>query len=106
MPIHLRDARQHNIKDISITFQEDLTGVSGSSKTSLVFDTLYYEARRRFLDVYLYGRGGQRLSPARVESITGLHPFFRLLYTNYGERHCLACGHYFPEYESTIQKML
>ena len=120
MEIRIRGAREHNLKDIDITFGDGLTvvtGVSGSGKTSLVFDTLYHEAHRRFLDVYLYGRGGQRLSPARVEQITGLgptiavgqnllnrnpnsilasasglHPFFRLLYTNYGERHCLSCG--------------
>jgi excinuclease ABC subunit A len=120
MPVQIRGAREHNLKDINITFGDGLTvvtGVSGSGKTSLVFDCLYHEAHRRFLDVYLYGRGGQRLSPAAVESITGLgptiavgqnllnrnpnstlasasglHPFMRLLYTNFGERHCLACG--------------
>ncbi len=120
MPIHIRGAREHNLKNIDIEFGDGLTvvtGISGSGKTSLVFDTLYHEAHRRFLDVYLYGRGGQRLSPADVERITGLgptiavgqnllnrnpnsilasaaglHPFFRLLYTNFGERHCLACG--------------
>ncbi|MDO8056858.1 MAG: hypothetical protein Q6361_08360, partial [Candidatus Hermodarchaeota archaeon] len=82
-----------------------------------VFDTLYHEARRRFLDIYLYGRGGQRLAPANVEEITGLgptiavgqnllnrnplstlatasglHPFLRLLFTNYGTRRCLRCS--------------
>ena len=120
MPIQIRGAREHNLKDINITFGDGLTvvtGVSGSGKTSLVFDTLYHEAHRRFLDVYLYGRAGQRLSPAAVERITGLgptiavgqnllnrnpnstlasasglHPFFRYLFTNFGERHCLSCG--------------
>ncbi|MDO8056698.1 MAG: ABC-ATPase UvrA, partial [Candidatus Hermodarchaeota archaeon] len=91
-----------------------MTGVSGSGKTSLVFDTLHHEAHRRFLDIFLYGRAGQRLAPAEVEEIaglgptiavgqnllnrnpqstlasaSGLHPFFRLLYANYGVRHCL-----------------
>ena len=120
MDIRIRGAREHNLKNIDIEFGGGLTvvtGVSGSGKTSLVFDTLYHEARRRFLDVYLYGRGGQRLAPARVEQITGLgstiamgqnllnrnpnsilataaglHPFLRLLYTNFGERHCIHCG--------------
>ena len=120
MDIRIRGSSEHNLKDIDVDFGDGLTvvtGVSGSGKTSLVFDTLYHEAQRRFLDVYLYGRGGQRLPPAKVEQITGLgptiavgqnllnrnpnsilasasglHPFFRLLYTNFGERHCLSCG--------------
>jgi excinuclease ABC subunit A len=120
MEIHIRGAREHNLKNVDVDFSDGLTvvtGVSGSGKSSLVFDTLFHEARRRFLDVYLYGRGGQRLAPAAVERITGLgptiavgqnllnrnpnstlasasglHPFFRLLYTNFGERHCLGCG--------------
>jgi len=120
MDIRIRGAREHNLKNIDIDFRDGLTvvtGVSGSGKTSLVFDTLYHEAHRRFLNVYLYGRGGQRLTPAKVERITGLgptiavgqnllnrnpnsilasasglHPFLRLLYTNFGERHCLNCG--------------
>jgi len=120
MDIRIRGAREHNLKNIELEFSDGLTvvtGVSGSGKTSLVFDTLYHEAHRRFLDIYLYGRGGQRLAPARVEQVTGLgptiavgqnllnrnpnsilasasglHPFFRLLYANFGERHCLGCG--------------
>jgi excinuclease ABC subunit A len=119
MDIRIRGAREHNLKNVDVEFGDGLTvvtGVSGSGKTSLVFDTLYHEAHRRFLDVYLYGRGGQRLAPAKVRQVTGLgptiavgqnllnrnpnstlasasglHPFFRLLYTNFGERHCLGC---------------
>ncbi len=121
MDVRIRGAQQNNLKNLDIAFGAGLTvvtGVSGSGKTSLVFDTLYHEAHRRFLDVYLYGRGGQRLSPAKVNEITGLgptiavgqnllnrnpnsilataaglHPFLRLLYINYGERYCLQCGH-------------
>lgn len=120
MDIHIRGAKEHNLKNIEVQFGDGLTvvtGVSGSGKTSLVFDTLYHEAHRRFLDIYLYGRGGGRLAPSKVEEITGLvptmavgqnllnrnpqstlasasglHPFLRLLYTNYGVRHCLRCG--------------
>jgi excinuclease ABC subunit A len=119
MDIRIKGAGEHNLKNIDIQFREGVTvvtGVSGSGKTTLVFDTLYHEAHRRFLDVVLYGRAGQRLAPAKVESITGLgptiavgqnllnrnprsilatasglHPFFRLLYANFGTRHCLRC---------------
>jgi len=120
MDIRIHGASEHNLKNIDVQFGDGLTvvtGVSGSGKTSLVFDTLYHEAHRRFLDVFLYGRAGQRLAPAKVEGVTGLgptiavgqnllnrnplstlasasglHPFFRLLYSNYGVRHCLQCG--------------
>ena len=120
LEICIKGAREHNLKGIDVRFSDGLTvvtGVSGSGKTSLVFDTLYHEAHRRFLDVLLYGRSGQRLAPAKVEKVTGLgptiavgqnllnrnphstlasasglHPFFRLLYSNYGVRHCLHCS--------------
>jgi excinuclease ABC subunit A len=120
MDIQIRGAKENNLKNIDVNIRDGLTvvtGVSGSGKTSLVFDTLYHEAQRRFLDVYLYGRGGQRLLPAKVDSISGLgptiavgqnllnrnpnsilatasglHPFFRLLFTNFGKRLCLYCG--------------
>ena len=120
MDIRIRGASEHNLKSVNVEIGDGLTvvtGVSGSGKTSLVFDTLHHEAQRRFLDVFLYGRSGQRLAPAKVEAITGLepaiavgqnllnrnplstlasasglHPFLRLLYTNYGVRHCLQCG--------------
>ncbi len=120
MDIHIREAREHNLRGIDVRFGNGLTvvtGVSGSGKTSLVFDTLYHEARRRFLEVYSLGSTGLRLSPADVRSITGigpaiavgqnllnrnphstlataagLHPFLRLLYANFGQRHCPQCG--------------
>ena len=65
--IHIRGASEHNLQDIDVDFGDGLTvvtGVSGSGKTSLVFDTLYHEARRRFLDVFSVGSAGLRLSPA------------------------------------------
>ncbi len=121
MDIRIRGAREHNLDNIDVQFGDGLTvvtGVSGSGKTSLVFDTLYHEAHRRFLDGFLYGRAGQRPAPARVDAITGLgpaiavgqnllnrnpastlasasglHPFLRLLYARFGMRQCLKCGH-------------
>jgi excinuclease ABC subunit A len=120
MPIDLTGASEHNLHDVDVTFGDGLTvvtGVSGSGKTSLVFDTLYHEARRRFLEVFALGSAGLRLAPARVRAITGLgpavvvgqnllnrnpnstlasasglHPFLRLLYARFGTRHCAGCG--------------
>ncbi|MFN2282795.1 MAG: hypothetical protein ACK2UQ_00110, partial [Anaerolineae bacterium] len=117
--IRITGAREHNLKSVDVEIGGGLTvvtGVSGSGKTSLVFDTLYHEARRRFLEVFNVG-GGLRLAPAHVESLTGvgpavavgqnllnrnpsstlatacgLHPFLRLLYARFGERRCARCG--------------
>jgi excinuclease ABC subunit A len=74
MPIHLTGASEHNLRDVDVAFSDGLTvvtGVSGSGKTSLVFDTLYHEARRRFLEVFALGSAGPRLAPARAIAITG-----------------------------------
>jgi excinuclease ABC subunit A len=120
MQLDIYGARENNLKDIDVSFGDGLTvvtGVSGSGKTSLVFDTLYHEARRRFLEIYSLGSAGLRLSPAAVREIiglgpavavgqnllnrnplstlasaSGLHPFLRLLYARFGERRCPSCS--------------
>jgi excinuclease ABC subunit A len=120
MHIQIQGAAEHNLKDVDATFGDGLTvvtGVSGSGKTSLVFDTLYHEARRRFLDIFAPGSNHLQMPPAAVRAITGLgpaiavgqnllnrnpnstlatasglHPFLRLLYANFGERPCARCG--------------
>jgi excinuclease ABC subunit A len=120
MKVTIRQAYEHNLKNINVDLGDGLTvvtGVSGSCKTSLVFDTLYHEARRRFLEIYHLGSSALRLTPARVGSIaglcpavavgqnllnrnpgstlataSGLHPFFRILYAASAERNCPVCG--------------
>ena len=120
MTIRIEGASEHNLQGIDVAIGPGLTvvtGVSGSDKTSLVFDTLYHEARRRFLELFTLGGVGLRLPPAKVRRISGLgpatavaqnllnrnplstlatasglHPFLRLLYARYGERHCVRCG--------------
>ena len=117
MRIEICGAQEHNLSNVDVEIGDGLTvvtGVSGSGKTSLVFDTLYHEARRRFLEVF---GGAARLAPAQVRSITGLgpavavgqnllnrnpastlatasglHPFLRLLYARFGDRRCARCG--------------
>jgi excinuclease ABC subunit A len=77
MHIRIEGASEHNLKDVDVEFGDGLTvvtGVSGSGKTSLVFDTLYHEAHRRFLEIFSLGSSGTRLSPAKVRNVTGLGP--------------------------------
>ncbi|MCB0113367.1 MAG: ATP-binding cassette domain-containing protein, partial [Caldilineaceae bacterium] len=118
MPIRIRGARANNLRNVDVTFEDGLTvvtGVSGSGKTSLIFDTLYHEADRRFQELFAV-RPGERLAPTPVDEISGLgpavavgqnllnrnpnstlataaglHPFLRLLYTHFGQRHCPRC---------------
>jgi excinuclease ABC subunit A len=120
MKISIRGAREHNLQNVALDIGGGLTvvtGVSGSGKTSLVFDTLYHEARRRFLEVFSVGAAAGRLPPANVDEIiglgpavavgqnllnrnpgstlataSGLHPFLRLLFTHFGEQACPRCS--------------
>jgi excinuclease ABC subunit A len=94
-----------------------VVGVSGSGKSSLVFDTLYHEARRRFLETLSLGSPWLRMPPADVREIRGLgpavslaqnvlnrnpnstlataagiHPYLRLLFARFAERSCPSCG--------------
>ncbi|MBN2532790.1 MAG: ATP-binding cassette domain-containing protein [Spirochaetales bacterium] len=120
MTIQIKEASEHNLKNISAQFTDGLTvvtGVSGSGKSSLVFNTLYHESRRRFLEVFTNITSGLRLAPAKVKQLTGigpsiaigqdllnrnpnstlasasgLHPYLRLLFARFGEQVCENCG--------------
>ena len=121
--IKIRGAREHNLKGINIDIPRDefvvLTGLSGSGKSSLAFDTIYAEGQRRYMEsLSSYARQflGQMEKP-NVESIEGLPPaisidqkstnrnprstvgtvteiydYFRLLYARIGIPHCPECG--------------
>jgi len=121
--IKIRGARQHNLKKINIDIPRDklvvITGVSGSGKSSLAFDTIYAEGQRRYVEsLSTYARQfiGQ-LDKPEVESIEGLSPaiaieqktasqnprstvgtvteiydYLRLLYARIGIPHCHKCG--------------
>ncbi|MGD0278857.1 MAG: excinuclease ABC subunit UvrA [Smithella sp.] len=121
--IRIRGASQHNLKNISLDIPRDkfviITGVSGSGKSSLAFDTIYAEGQRRYVEsLSTYARQfiGQMDKP-NVESIEGLSPaiaieqrtashnprstvgtvteiydYFRLLYAAIGVCHCHRCG--------------
>ncbi len=121
--IKIRGAKEHNLKGIDIDIPRDefvvLTGLSGSGKSSLAFDTIYAEGQRRYMEsLSSYARQflGQMEKPD-VESIEGLPPaisidqkstnrnprstvgtvteiydYFRLLYARVGIPHCPKCG--------------
>src|ERR687896_2084059 len=121
--ISIQGAREHNLKNISLELPRDrlivFTGLSGSGKSSLAFDTIYAEGQRRYVEsLSAYARQflGQMdkpdvdhidgLSPAvsidqkttsrnprsTVATVTEVYDYLRLLYARVGEPHCPICG--------------
>lgn len=121
--IHVKGAREHNLKNIDIKIPRDklvvLTGLSGSGKSSLAFDTIYAEGQRRYVEsLSSYARQflGQMdkpdvdyidgLSPAisidqkttsqnprsTVGTVTEIYDYMRLLWARIGTPHCPKCG--------------
>ncbi len=120
MSIKIKGANANNLKNIDLEIEEChtvFTGVSGSGKSSLLFDTIYHEARRRLFAMFRINNEIAQLSPTEVQSInglkpaiaiiqnvknrnpnstlataTGIHVLLRILYANYGVQHCSKCG--------------
>src|SRR5882762_8181410 len=121
--IHIRGARVHNLKDVSLDIPHDrltvLTGVSGSGKSSLAFDTIYAEGQRRYVEsLSAYARQFlERMEKPDVDEIDGIAPgvairqknttrnprstvatttevydFVRLLFARAGWTYCPGCG--------------
>ena len=121
--IRISGAREHNLKDISLELPRDalivITGLSGSGKSSLAFDTIYAEGQRRYVEsLSAYARQflGQMdkpdvdsiegLSPAisidqkttsrnprsTVGTVTEIYDYLRLLWARIGHPHCHSCG--------------
>jgi excinuclease ABC subunit A len=132
--IVIRGAREHNLKSIDLEIPRDrlvvITGVSGSGKSSLAFDTLYAEGQRRYVEsLSAYARQFlEQMDKPDVESIEGLSPaisieqkttsknprstvgtvtevydYLRLLFARIGRPHCYNCGR--PITSQTIQQM-
>ena len=120
--IFIKGARQHNLKNIDVSIPRDklvvITGLSGSGKSSLAFDTIYAEGQRRYVEsLSSYARQFlglmekpdldyiEGLSPAisieqkatvrnprsTVGTVTEIHDYLRLLYAHVGTPHCWKC---------------
>ena len=121
--LHVKGAREHNLKNIEVVLPRDklvvITGISGSGKSSLAFDTIYAEGQRRYVEsLSAFARQFlsktdkpdvdfiEGLSPAisidqktrshnprsTVGTVTEIYDYLRLLYARIGHPHCPTCG--------------
>jgi len=121
--IVIRGARQHNLKNINLEIPRNtltvITGLSGSGKSSLAFDTIYAEGQRRYVESlsayarqflglmdkpdvdYIEGlspaisidqKSGVRNPRSTVGTVTEIYDYLRLLYARVGHPHCPKCG--------------
>src|SRR5687767_4243200 len=121
--LRIEGARQNNLKNVSVDIPHDrltvITGVSGSGKSSLAFDTLYAEGQRRYLETFsAYTRqflerlprplvdeienippavaidqsGAIKTSRSTVGTMTGINDYLKLLYSGASEASCPGCG--------------
>ncbi len=119
----IRGAREHNLKNISLEIPRDklvvITGLSGSGKSSLAFDTIYAEGQRRYVEslsayarqflglmekpdvdqieglspaISIDQRGTSRNPRSTVGTITEIYDYLRLLFARIGQPHCPKCG--------------
>src|SRR5574341_784002 len=121
--IVIRGAREHNLKNVTVEIPRDrfvvLTGISGSGKSSLAFDTVYAEGQRKYVEslsayarqflglmekpdvdhidglspaVSIDQKGAPRNPRSTVGTVTEIYDYLRLLYARAGQPHCPICG--------------
>jgi excinuclease ABC subunit A len=133
--IVVRGAREHNLKNIDVVIPRDklvvITGLSGSGKSSLAFDTIYAEGQRRYVESlsayarqflgqmekpdvdYIEGlspaisidqKGASRNPRSTVGTVTEIYDYLRLLFARAGRPHCPVCGK--PIERQTVQQIV
>ena len=133
--ISVKGARVHNLQNIDVEIPRNqlvvITGVSGSGKSSLAFDTVYAEGQRRFLEslsaharryvvqlekpdvdlvmglspvISIEQRTASRNPRSTVGTMTDIYDYFRVLFASIGQAHCPYCGRRVPT--KTTQQML
>ncbi len=132
--IVVRGAREHNLKNVDVTIPRNklvvITGVSGSGKSSLAFDTIYAEGQRRYVESlsayarqflgrmdkpdveYIEGlspaisidqKGASHNPRSTVGTVTEIYDYLRLLFARAGRPHCYKCGR--PVERQTVQQI-
>ena len=120
----VKGAREHNLKDLEITLPKNklvvITGVSGSGKSSLAFDTIYAEGQRRYVEslssyarqflgmlekpefdtisglsptIAIEQKAASKNPRSTVGTITEIYDYLRVMFARIGSQHCLSCGH-------------
>src|SRR2546421_1676940 len=132
--ITIRGAREHNLKNVSLTIPRDklvvFTGLSGSGKSSLAFDTIYAEGQRRYVEslsayarqflgqmekpdvdaieglspvISIHQKGTSRNPRSTVGTVTEVYDYLRLLFAHVGRPHCPICGR--EIHKQTLEQM-
>ncbi len=133
--IAVRGAREHNLKDVDVDMPRDrlivITGLSGSGKSSLAFDTIYAEGQRRYVEslsayarqflgqmekpdvdqidglspaISIDQKGASRNPRSTVGTVTEIYDYLRLLFARIGRMHCPVCGREISR--QTVQQMV
>ncbi|MEW5701464.1 MAG: excinuclease ABC subunit UvrA [Candidatus Zixiibacteriota bacterium] len=133
--IHIKGAREHNLRDLTLRIPRDklvvITGLSGSGKSSLAFDTIYAEGQRRYVEslsayarqflglmekpdvdfidglspaISIEQRSSARNPRSTVGTVTEIYDYLRLLFARIGVPHCHRCGR--PIRRQTISQMV
>ncbi|RKX28560.1 MAG: excinuclease ABC subunit UvrA [Candidatus Zixiibacteriota bacterium] len=133
--LHIKGAREHNLKNIDVKIPRNtltvITGLSGSGKSSLAFDTIYAEGQRRYVEslsayarqflglmekpdvdfieglspaISIEQRGAARNPRSTVGTVTEIYDYLRLLFARVGVPHCIRCGQ--PITQQTVQQIV
>ena len=133
--LHVKGAREHNLQDIDVKIPRNtltvITGLSGSGKSSLAFDTIYAEGQRRYVEslsayarqflglmekpdvdfieglspaISIEQRGTAKNPRSTVGTVTEIYDYLRLLFARVGVPHCVSCGQ--PISQQTVEQIV